>query len=360
MLLLRRAVRRTLEGGCRWSADRRARGHRDHSVCRGPGLLFGFGNVWCWPCTSGCWCGWLRWWAPAVNLSVVGLLLGTRYLDYHDGRPEQLRPARRLLVFSSVMTLALNAADPLVAGLWGRAAFKGPVRQGARCMPLFLRSPHVNRIWLGCAVPERVLLTVTTPREVRLARRVMPRPRIVQSISGGAMATVASDTGTLVNGTRKQRGWGQLRPVNETCRAAQRRGQALLTDLSVRRRTVSWENGHCQPDEFYGLLLCEALGLTAGGTGPEPRRTRPGRTTSGGAVPTKSGRGHRERRPVVARRPSWLRASAPGRACSTRVERHVLTVTRRTRASGADEHAPGGAQVGSADVVMVKVTSDTL
>ena len=45
------------------------------------------------------------------------------------------------------------------------------------------------------------------------------------------MATVASDTGIQVNGARKQRGWGQLRLVNEMRRAAQRRGQALPPTL---------------------------------------------------------------------------------------------------------------------------------
>jgi hypothetical protein len=34
-----------------------------------------------------------------------------------------LRPARRLLIFASVVTLALNMAEPLVAGEFGKAAF---------------------------------------------------------------------------------------------------------------------------------------------------------------------------------------------------------------------------------------------
>jgi len=37
--------------------------------------------------------------------------------------PELLRPARRLLVFSSVVTLALNIAEPVIAGDYGKAAF---------------------------------------------------------------------------------------------------------------------------------------------------------------------------------------------------------------------------------------------
>jgi hypothetical protein len=38
--------------------------------------------------------------APAVDLSVIDLLLGTRYLALHGAPPAQLRPARRLLVLS--------------------------------------------------------------------------------------------------------------------------------------------------------------------------------------------------------------------------------------------------------------------
>ena len=61
--------------------------------------------------------------APAVDLSVIGLLLGTRHLALAGAPAAVLRPARRLLIFASVVTLALNVADPLVAGEYGKAAF---------------------------------------------------------------------------------------------------------------------------------------------------------------------------------------------------------------------------------------------
>ncbi len=61
--------------------------------------------------------------APAVDLSVVGLLVGTRYLAICGVNPAQLRPAHRLLAFASVATLALNVIDPLVTGQVGKAAF---------------------------------------------------------------------------------------------------------------------------------------------------------------------------------------------------------------------------------------------
>ncbi|MGC7100702.1 hypothetical protein ACPZ19_39025 [Amycolatopsis lurida] len=61
--------------------------------------------------------------APAVDLTVLGLLVGTRHLALSGARDEVLRPARRLLLAASVVTLLLNVADPVVAGHWGKAAF---------------------------------------------------------------------------------------------------------------------------------------------------------------------------------------------------------------------------------------------
>ncbi|MCX5562025.1 SpdA protein [Streptomyces sp. NBC_00038] len=86
-------------------------------------FLFGFGNVWTLALRLGvpAWVAPLV--APAVDLSVLGLLLGIRHLALHGATPEQLRPARRLLIFSSVMTLALNVTDPLLSGDIGKAAF---------------------------------------------------------------------------------------------------------------------------------------------------------------------------------------------------------------------------------------------
>ncbi|MCK9905067.1 hypothetical protein MXD63_34260 [Frankia sp. Cpl3] len=61
--------------------------------------------------------------APAVDLSVVGLLLGARHLTLHGGPADVIRTARRLLIFASAVTLALNIAEPLISGHYGRAAF---------------------------------------------------------------------------------------------------------------------------------------------------------------------------------------------------------------------------------------------
>lgn len=86
-------------------------------------FLFGFGNVWTLALSLGVppWVAPLV--APAVDLSVLGLLLAIRHMALHGARREQMRPARRLLIFSSTMTLALNVAAPLIAGHLGKAAF---------------------------------------------------------------------------------------------------------------------------------------------------------------------------------------------------------------------------------------------
>ena len=86
-------------------------------------FMFGFGNVLNLALRLGVpvWVAPLV--APAVDLSILGLLLGTRHLALAGASVKVLRPARRLLIFASVVTLALNVAEPLVAGEFGKAAF---------------------------------------------------------------------------------------------------------------------------------------------------------------------------------------------------------------------------------------------
>ncbi|WP_234313919.1 SpdA protein [Streptomyces sp. NBRC 109706] len=86
-------------------------------------FLFGFGNVLALGLRLGVPAYVAPLVAPAVDLSVLGLLLGVRYLAMNEAPKEQIRPARRLLVLASVMTLALNMAEPVLAGHYGKAAF---------------------------------------------------------------------------------------------------------------------------------------------------------------------------------------------------------------------------------------------
>ncbi|WP_410676825.1 hypothetical protein [Amycolatopsis sp. cmx-4-68] len=86
-------------------------------------FLFGFGNVFTLALRLGVpvWVAPLV--APAVDLSVVGLLVAIRSLSLRGAPVEVIRPARRLLLASSVVTLALNVAEPLIAGEVGKALF---------------------------------------------------------------------------------------------------------------------------------------------------------------------------------------------------------------------------------------------
>ncbi|MDS0137560.1 hypothetical protein H5970_05080 [Amycolatopsis sp. CM201R] len=86
-------------------------------------FLFGFGNVLALALRIGVPVYVAPLVAPAVDLTVLGLLVGTRYLAMHGASDLQLLPARRLLLAASVVTLALNVAEPVCTGQWGKAAF---------------------------------------------------------------------------------------------------------------------------------------------------------------------------------------------------------------------------------------------
>ncbi|MFD8496000.1 hypothetical protein [Amycolatopsis sp. NPDC059657] len=86
-------------------------------------FLFGFGNVLTLALSLGVPTYVAPLVAPAVDLTVIGLLVGTRHLALSGASDEVLRPARRLLLAASVATLLLNVADPVCAGQWGKAAF---------------------------------------------------------------------------------------------------------------------------------------------------------------------------------------------------------------------------------------------
>jgi hypothetical protein len=65
------------------------------------------------------WIAWLV--APAVDLSVVGLLTGIRYLSLHGYTDSQLAKPRYMLRFCGMLTLALNTAGALGHRQFGTA-----------------------------------------------------------------------------------------------------------------------------------------------------------------------------------------------------------------------------------------------
>ncbi|GAB3428674.1 hypothetical protein [Flindersiella endophytica] len=91
-------------------------------VIAGLSFVFGFGNAWALGLRLHV-TGWVApLVAPAVDLSVLALLAALQYLRA-NGATGQLRAPRLLLVFCGVVTLALNTAEPILVGAYGRAAF---------------------------------------------------------------------------------------------------------------------------------------------------------------------------------------------------------------------------------------------
>ncbi|MDX8034036.1 DUF2637 domain-containing protein [Lentzea sp. BCCO 10_0856] len=134
-------------------------------------FLFGFGNVLSLALRLGVpvWVAPLI--APAVDLSILGLLLATRYLALHGASAVDLRPLRRFTLFVSVVSLALNAAEPLSTGEYGKAAFDavGPV--------LLIGWAEVGPQVL------QALARISPPEPVPLARERVERDELASAVS---------------------------------------------------------------------------------------------------------------------------------------------------------------------------------
>ncbi|KJK58200.1 DUF2637 domain-containing protein [Saccharothrix sp. ST-888] len=85
-------------------------------------FVFSFGNVWALALRLGVPRPVAPLIAPMVDLSVIGLLVGLRSLSLRGVPQEELTAATRLMHLCGLLTLALNVAEPLVVGHYGRAA----------------------------------------------------------------------------------------------------------------------------------------------------------------------------------------------------------------------------------------------
>jgi hypothetical protein len=76
-------------------------------------FAFSLGNVTrlCLDLGVTAWVAWLV--APAVDLSVIGLLIGIRFLSLNGYSDDQLAKPRRMLRFCGILTLALNTSGAL-------------------------------------------------------------------------------------------------------------------------------------------------------------------------------------------------------------------------------------------------------
>jgi hypothetical protein len=163
----------------------------------------------------------------------------------------------------------------------------------------------------------------------------------------------------VIRSARRSRGWGQLRLVSELRGAASRREQKLPSDASVKRRIASWENGHNQPDDFYGSLLADALGVSPVNLGLS--RSAPAESTglteaqypdtSEAAITSMAELWHAD----LNDSPALADSALSDRAWTDASLRWLVAPEHKAPASGS----LGGARVGMADVAMVKTTADT-
>ena len=65
------------------------------------------------------WIAWLV--GPAGDLSVIGLLVGIRFLSLHGYKDDELTGLRRMLRFCGLLTLALNTAGAIGHHQYGTA-----------------------------------------------------------------------------------------------------------------------------------------------------------------------------------------------------------------------------------------------
>ena len=84
-------------------------------------FAFSLGNVTqlCLDLSITAWIAWLV--GPAVDLSVVGLLTGMRFLSLRGYTDAQLSKLRRMLRFCGILTLALNTSGALGHRMFGTA-----------------------------------------------------------------------------------------------------------------------------------------------------------------------------------------------------------------------------------------------
>ncbi|MFF9572791.1 DUF2637 domain-containing protein [Streptomyces sp. NPDC014685] len=84
-------------------------------------FVFSFGNVWALALRLGVPRPIAPLIAPMVDLSVIGLLAALRFLALRGVPKAELRAGTRLLHLCGLLTLALNTAEPLLTGRYGRA-----------------------------------------------------------------------------------------------------------------------------------------------------------------------------------------------------------------------------------------------
>ena len=192
--------------------------------------------------------------------------MATRQLTLAGASPSQIRPASRLLIFCSLVTLALNTAQPIIEGHYGRAAFDAVgcclligwshiapdllgSLQTARPRPNAVDLPSPPQLASPSAVPGSRNDTQTP-----LVPTQRPRP---SAASGPRRRDARNADPDLVHRARLEdtRHWEtHLRPISaETIRKQLHVGSSTARDLVAQLRNDSRVHPPGRPDESEPL-----------------------------------------------------------------------------------------------------------
>ncbi|MEU6166253.1 DUF2637 domain-containing protein [Streptomyces tanashiensis] len=160
-------------------------------------FVFSFGNVWSLALRLGIPEPIAPLIAPMVDLSVLGLLVALRYLSLRGVPAEDLKGATRLMHASGFFTLALNIAEPIIAGHYGRACVDAVA-------PLLLLGwgavgPALLRHFHAVSAPAPVIAPAPDPAAVVLpesAPEPAPAPPDPEPEPASAPAPVATPAAT--------------------------------------------------------------------------------------------------------------------------------------------------------------------
>ncbi|QES55493.1 SpdA protein [Streptomyces venezuelae] len=137
-------------------------------------FVFSFGNVWSLALRLGVPAPVAPLIAPMVDLSVVGLLVALRYLSLRGVPAGDLKAATRLMHASGFFTLALNIAEPIIAGHYGRACVDAVA-------PLLLLGwgavgPALLRHFHAVTIPAPATAPVIVPESLTEPAPAVPEP----------------------------------------------------------------------------------------------------------------------------------------------------------------------------------------
>ncbi|MFB0627548.1 DUF2637 domain-containing protein [Streptomyces sp. AB3(2024)] len=187
-------------------------------------FVFSFGNVWALALRLGVPRPIAPLIAPMVDLSVVGLLVALRFLALRGIPARELKAGTRLLHLCGVLTLALNTAEPLLIGHYGRACLDtvapllllGWGRVGPAFLAQFHTATHLapqleattTSIPAPAPVTEPDPDPAPAPEPATPAREPLPAatpvlaPAVVPSVSEAPAPARASAAKTAVTGAR--------------------------------------------------------------------------------------------------------------------------------------------------------------